>query len=172
MRLDYQPAYDPMPAPENQPSLLYSPPDRTQIPREKIKSGFLSALKNSRRAEIARGVTTIGPHRDEVRFLSNGIDLGIYGSRGQVRTAMMTMKLAEVNWMEEKTGHHPVLLLDEVLAELDEGRREDLLGRISQSSQALLTTTDVDLFNPERIADWQRWRIHAGTLEEVSVPAE
>lgn len=172
LRLDYQPAYDPLPAPENQPSLLYSPPDRTPISKEKIETGFLDALKNNRRMEIARGVTTIGPHRDDMRFLSNGIDLGVYGSRGQVRTAMMTMKLAEMSWMQEKTGHHPVLLLDEVLAELDEGRREDLLARVSQSSQALLTTTDVDLFNPERIASWQRWRIHAGTLEEVSVAAK
>ena len=116
--------------------------------------------------EIARGVTTIGPHRDDLTFLSNGIDLGTYGSRGQVRTTMMTMKMAEVNWMKEKTNHWPVLLLDEVLAELDEDRRADLLARVSQSEQALLTTTDLLLFDPEVINDWQQFHIHDGTLKK------
>lgn len=166
LRLDYHPAFDPIPAPQNQPALLYSPPDRSQLSLEKIESGFRTALKENRRMEIARGVTTIGPHRDDLSFISNGIDLGTYGSRGQVRTAMMTMKLSEVRWMKEKTGYWPVLLLDEVLAELDEGRRADLIGRVSQSKQSLLTTTDVHLFDPQRITGWQRWQIRAGTLTE------
>jgi DNA replication and repair protein RecF len=166
LRLDYQPAFDPMPAPQNQPALLYSPPDRSQLTQEKIETDFLQALKDNRRMEIARGVTTIGPHRDDLSFISNGIDMGTYGSRGQVRTAMMTMKLAEMHWMQEKTGYWPVLLLDEVLAELDEHRRADLMGRVSQSKQSLLTTTDVHLFDPQRVAEWQQWQIHAGTLTE------
>ncbi|MEJ2758186.1 MAG: AAA family ATPase, partial [Anaerolineales bacterium] len=160
------PAFDPMPAPQNQPALLYSPPDRSQLTQEKIETDFLQALKDNRRMEIARGVTTIGPHRDDLSFISNGIDMGTYGSRGQVRTAMMTMKLAEMHWMQEKTGYWPVLLLDEVLAELDEHRRADLMGRVSQSKQSLLTTTDVHLFDPQRVAEWQQWQIHAGTLTE------
>jgi DNA replication and repair protein RecF len=172
LRLDYQPAYDPLPAPENQPALIYTPPDRTQLSVEKIEEGFLQALKSQQRIEIARGVTTIGPHRDNVRFLSNGIDLGTYGSRGQVRTAMMTMKLSEVEWMKQKTGHWPVLLLDEVLAELDEERRADLLSRVSRSKQSLLTTTDIQLFDPEIITDWQRWRIQNGTLQTETIPSQ
>jgi len=168
LRLDYQPAFDPLPISEQQPALIYTPPDRTHFPAEKIEAKFLEALRSRRRIEIARGVTTIGPHRDEIRFLSNGIDLGTYGSRGQVRTAMMTMKLAEVEWMKHKTGYWPVLLLDEVLAELDEERRGDLVSRVSQSKQSLLTTTDIQLFDPDTIAAWQRWRIHQGTLMENS----
>jgi len=164
LRLDYQPSYDPAGETTEQPALLYSPPDRTQFSLDEIESGFLLALKERHRREIARGVTTIGPHRDEMRFLSNGIDLGIYGSRGQVRTAMMTMKLAEMAWMKENTGYWPVLLLDEVLAELDEDRRLDLLQRVTGSKQALLTTTDVQLFDPGQIEDWQRWRIDDGML--------
>jgi len=171
LRLDYQPAFDPLPISEQQPALIYTPPDRTQFPVEKIEAQFLEALRALRRTEIARGVTTIGPHRDEIRFLSNGIDLGTYGSRGQVRTAMMTMKLAEVQWMKQKTGYWPVLLLDEVLAELDEERRADLVSRVSQSKQSLLTTTDIQLFDSETISDWQRWRIHQGTLMEDSKAA-
>lgn len=94
--------------------------------------------------------------------MSNGIDLGIYGSRGQVRTALMTLKLAEMTWMKDKTGNWPVLLLDEVLAELDEDRRADLLARVSQSKQSLLTTTDVQLFDIETIQNWQQWHIEQG----------
>ncbi len=165
LRLDYQPAYDPLPAPPDQPTLLYTPPDRGQFDTARIEAGFLKKLHTLHRSEIARGMTTIGPHRDELRFLSNGIDLGIYGSRGQVRTTLMTLKLAEVNWMKEKTGHWPVLLLDEVLAELDEDRRADLLSRVSQSEQSLLTTTDVQLFDPELIQSWQRWQIDNGSLK-------
>jgi DNA replication and repair protein RecF len=164
LRLDYQPSYDPSGETPEQPALLYTPPDRTPFSLDEIESGFLLALKERHRHEIARGVTTIGPHRDEMKFLSNGIDLGIYGSRGQVRTAMMTMKLAEMAWMKENTGYWPVLLLDEVLAELDEDRRLDLLQRVTGSKQALLTTTDVQLFDPGQIEDWQRWRIDDGML--------
>jgi DNA replication and repair protein RecF len=72
-------------------------------------------------------MTTIGPHRDDLRIAANSIDLGHYGSRGQVRTALLALKLAEVSWLQEKTGHWPVLLLDEIMAELDMKRRSDLL---------------------------------------------
>ena len=164
LRLDYQPSFDPLGEPPEQPALIYTPPDRTGLKLEKIEADFLKALRQRRRYEIARGVTTIGPHRDEMRFLSNGIDLGIYGSRGQIRTAMMTMKLTETEWMRSKTGYWPVLLLDEVLAELDEDRRLDLLQRVDASHQSLLTTTDEQLFDPEQIKDWHRWQIEAGLV--------
>jgi DNA replication and repair protein RecF len=167
LRLDYRPAFDPLPETEQQPALLYTPPDRGKFSREQIESDFLEKLTHLRRLEIARGVTTIGPHRDDIAFLANGIDLGIYGSRGQVRTTMMTMKLAEVDWMKGKTGHWPVLLLDEVLAELDEDRRGDLLARVSHSEQALLTTTDLVLFDPETIKDWRHFQIHNGALQKT-----
>ena len=100
-----------------------------------------------------------------MRFLGNGIDLGVYGSRGQVRTTLMTLKLAEVSWMKEKTGHWPVVLLDEVLAELDHSRREDLLARITDCRQALLTTTDLNLFKPEFIEQSTLWNIAGGRLK-------
>jgi DNA replication and repair protein RecF len=166
LRLDYQPAYDPVPSPVNQLSLLDAPVDRSSVSQEKIKAGFTQALEGIRREEIARGVTTIGPHRDELRFLSNGVDLGTYGSRGQVRTTMLTMKLAEVEWMQAQTGHKPVLLLDEVLAELDHARREDLLNRVGDAEQALLTTTDLNLFHPDFVKQTHVWGINQGRLVE------
>ena len=167
LRLSYQPAYDPMPqAPGQYQLALEAAVDRSGIPVEQIRSGFKEKLIRVRSEEIARGVTTVGPHRDELRFLSNGIDLGSYGSRGQVRTAVLALKLAEVSWMKEKTGHWPVLLLDEVLAELDLQRRADLLLRLADCEQALLTTTDLDLFDPEFVHKNTLWRIQAGRLTE------
>jgi DNA replication and repair protein RecF len=165
LRLAYQPAYDPLPPPPRQYSLpMDALVDRSGISLEQIRQGFLAGLVRLHSEEIARGVTTIGPHRDELRFLSNGIDLGIYGSRGQVRTAMLALKLAEVAWMQAKTGEWPVLLLDEVLAELDLQRRSDLLARLSQCEQALLTTTDLDLFSPDFIQPAKLWNVQGGRI--------
>jgi DNA replication and repair protein RecF len=164
LRLNYQPSYDPLPSPAKQLALMDTPRDRSGISVDKLESGFLDALKKTRGEEIARGVTSIGPHRDELRFLGNGIDLGSYGSRGQVRTTLLTLKLAELEWMHARGGHWPLLLLDEVLAELDEARRADLLGRVAQCEQVLLTTTDFNLFTEDFLAKAGRWQIDAGRL--------
>jgi DNA replication and repair protein RecF len=165
LRLSYQPAYDPLPPPPGQYSLpMDALVDRSGISLEQIRQGFLASLVRLRGEEITRGVTTIGPHRDEIRFLSNGIDLGTYGSRGQVRTAMLALKLAEVAWMQTKTGEWPVLLLDEVLAELDLQRRSDLLERLSQCEQALLTTTDLDLFSSDFVGQAKLWNVQGGRI--------
>ncbi len=168
LRLNYQPAYDPLPKKSLQYALpLDTPLDRSRISLEKIQNGFLECLQQNHGDEIARGVTTIGPHRDELRFLGNGVDLGTYGSRGQARTAMLSLKLAEVEWMKEKKGEWPVLLLDEVLAELDAERRQDLLSGLSASEQVLLTTTDLDLFSPEYIQKSTLWQVRGGRVEET-----
>jgi DNA replication and repair protein RecF len=176
LRLGYLPAFDPLQPPNGRSNgqgeaarqlglLLDAPVDRSSCTPEMIRRGFREALLRLRAEEVARGMTTIGPHRDELRFQANGIDLGIYGSRGQVRTAMLALKLAETRWMKEKTGDWPVLLLDEVLAELDTGRRRDLLDRLSQSEQVLLTTTDLDLFMPEFVQRARVWRVQNGRVE-------
>jgi DNA replication and repair protein RecF len=165
LRLNYQPAYDPLPKRPGQFTLsLDAPIDRSGIKLDQIRAGFKEQLQQIRQEEIARGVTTIGPHRDELRFLSNGMDLGYYGSRGQVRTAMLALKLAEVTWIREKTGYNPVLLLDEVLAELDTQRRSDLLDRLGNVEQALLTTTDIALFSPGFVQHATLWKVKEGRL--------
>jgi DNA replication and repair protein RecF len=163
----YQPAYDPLPHPDSQYALpLDTPVQRSGFTREQIRQGFAQRLLGLRREEIARGVTTIGPHRDEVRILSNKIDLGDYGSRGQARTALLALKLAEVSWLKEKTGQCPVLLLDETLVELDIQRRADLLAGLGDCEQALLTTTDLKLFAPEFVQENVVWRVVGGRVEE------
>ena len=165
LRLVYQPAYNPLTQPDGQISLpMQSSEDRTGISREKIQQGFKEHLLALRREEIIRGVTTIGPHRDDMRIINNGIDLGDFGSRGQIRTALLAIKLAETDWLKEKTGHWPVLLLDEVLAELDVQRRLDLLEYVRKYEQAILTTTDPNLFSPQFVAESAVWNVNEGRI--------
>lgn len=165
LQLRYQPAYEPLETPKEQYALpIDAPVDRRGISVEQIQNGFLRRLGELRGEEIARGMTTIGPHRDELRFYANGIDLGDFGSRGQVRTSLLALKLAEVNWMKEKTGEWPVLLLDETLAELDSQRRVDLLAVLAESEQALLTTTDLTQFPENFVADSVVWQVQTGAV--------
>ena len=165
LRLDYQPAYEPLSLPEGQMMLNVSAvADRSGLSLEEIESGMLSALRKVQREEIARGVTTLGPHRDELRFLSNQIDLGDYGSRGQGRTALLAMKLAEVNWLHQRTGEWPVLLLDEIMSELDPQRRADLLAALAECDQAMLTSTDLSMFEPGFVQTHHVWRVEGGVV--------
>jgi DNA replication and repair protein RecF len=165
LRLQYQPAY----GVEGLNGDQYQLPvtrltDRTDMTLAEIKQGFLLQFQQRRAEEIARGLTTIGPHRDDLRFLSNGIDLEDFGSRGQVRTALLALKLAEVSWMKGKTGEWPVLLLDEILAELDTHRRLDLQETLGEAEQGLLTTTDLHLFDPGFLARAAIGRVQAGLV--------
>jgi DNA replication and repair protein RecF len=165
LRLSYLPSYEPLPSPPGQIELpLEDPLDRSGLGIEEIQGGFREKLLQQQREEISRGVTTHGPHRDDLRFISNGMDLGNFGSRGQLRTALLAIKLAEVAWLKENTGHWPVLLLDEVLAELDDTRRQDLLERLAKTEQSLLTTTDLNLFSDEFRKTAGRWEIRNGQL--------
>ncbi len=165
LRLDYQPSFDPAPQPDGQLGLpIDTVLDRTGISREEIRKGMLETLMSNRGEELARGVTLQGPHRDDFRPRSNGIDLRLYGSRGQNRTAMLAMKLAEIEWLKQRTGDWPILLLDEVLAELDLERREDLLSHISSVTQSILTTADLSMFTEPFQNQATIWQIDAGTI--------
>lgn len=166
LRLHYQPAFDPLPQPQGQLGLkMDTPVNRAGLELEDIRRGFVERLRRIRAEEIARGMTTIGPHRDELRFLANSIDLGHYGSRGQMRTALLALKLAEVDWIRERSGEWPVILLDEVMAELDLERRADLLACLDKSEQAFLTTTDLNLFTPEFVGQAEVWNVQGGNMQ-------
>jgi DNA replication and repair protein RecF len=167
LRLSYEPAFDPLPRPNGQLGLkMETVVDRSRLELNEIRDSFRARLRDLRSEEIARSVTTIGPHRDELRFLANDIDLGNYGSRGQVRTALLSLKLAEVNWMKDRTGEWPVILLDEVMAELDLQRRADLLKYVGESEQVLFTTTDLNLFTPEFVEKAEVWKVEGGKVEK------
>jgi DNA replication and repair protein RecF len=165
LRLAYEPAFDPLAKPEKQLGLkLDTAIDRSSIELNEIQDGFLARLKQIRSEEIARGVTTIGPHRDDLRFIINKADVSDYGSRGQIRTTLLALKLAEVEWMKDRTGEWPVILLDEVMAELDIHRRADLLKYVNKDQQVLFTTTDLGFFTPEFMEGSDIWDVSGGVV--------
>ncbi|MDQ6772297.1 MAG: DNA replication/repair protein RecF [Candidatus Dormibacteraeota bacterium] len=107
---------------------------------------LLGALGAGRREDLARGVSTLGPHRDDVRFRLNERDARAFASQGQQRTAVVSLKLAEAEVVRAVTGEAPILLLDDVLSELDGGRRAALLERVEAGGQVIVTSVDVDPF--------------------------
>lgn len=128
---------------------------------------FGQALNAVREKEIAQGMSLIGPHRDDLRFLVNEIDAGVYGSRGQQRTIALTLKLAEVSFLHSKTGEQPVLLLDDVLSELDAKRRHHLLDAAAKHEQVIITATDLDRFEPEFLKQATLFKVTQGCIEPL-----
>ncbi len=168
LRLEYRPNFDPArpPALTYQMSLALEEPGGLPpgVSAEDLERSFLQRLRQRRKEEIERGMTLTGPHRDEMRFLIGDVDLGIFGSRGQQRTAVLALKMAQLAWMQETTGESPVLLLDEVLAELDSERRAFLLSWVDRVEQAILTATDPEMFSPEFRQRAALFRVEGGIL--------
>lgn len=108
-----------------------------------IKENFHKILKQNRIRDIDKGVTSVGPHRDDFLVLINNVDTKIYGSQGQQRTAVLTIKFSSLNIIKELTGEHPVLLLDDVLSELDFSRRKYILSTIG-GLQTIITCTGIE----------------------------
>ncbi|UCG82960.1 MAG: DNA replication/repair protein RecF [Dehalococcoidia bacterium] len=130
---------------------------------------YHASLQSSRQREIVRGTTLVGPHRDELRFISEDVDIGIFGSRGQQRTVALALKLAEASYMWSKTGDYPVLLLDDILSELDSRRREHILESVARYQQVLITTTDLDHFNPGFVEHAALYDVVAGSIGLLTV---
>lgn len=117
---------------------------------EEIEDQIVQQLEALRTREIARGMTLVGPHRDDLEFRLRGMDLATYGSRGQQRTVVLALKLAESEVMRRETGEQPVLLLDDILSELDQLRRDYVLKVISnRDQQCFITSSDVAQFGQE-----------------------
>jgi len=127
---------------------------------------YQQQLRDSRKKEIHQGVCLLGPHRDDLEFVVNGINVLTYGSRGQQRTAALSTKLAELNYMRLSTGDEPVLLLDDVFSELDHWRREYLLQQVMHHEQVLLTTTDLDSFPREILQKAHVSQIEKGAIQQ------
>ncbi len=169
LELQYQPGFLPAANPSGQMSFGVLGLDlHRQLDAKDIAAQFQERLTAMQREEIERGMTLLGPQRDELRLMVNGRDLGLYGSRGQARTGVMALKLAELEWMHDTLGEWPILLLDEVVAELDASRRAYLLNRIQGATQVLLTTTEPDIFTPDFLSHATRWEIHQGQVISIS----
>ncbi|HID86933.1 MAG TPA: DNA replication/repair protein RecF [Anaerolineae bacterium] len=142
-------------------------PLQPQPQEEELRTPFRAHLQGRRREEIARGMTLVGPHRDDLRFTVGGVDMGVYGSRGQQRTLVLSLKLAEAELMEAEVGEQPILLLDDLLSELDGARRRYLTQRLDRHEQAILTTTDLGDYEEAFLARVLLLRVHGGKIERM-----
>lgn len=160
LRVAYAPAAD---APEGFEERIQAV-DSIDAQRQ-VAQWLESTLESQRDEEVRRGLTVLGPHRDDLRVLLDGRDIDAFGSRGQQRIAVVSLKLAEVQAISVATGELPVLLLDDVLSELDEIRRERLLRRIGDmGGQVIVTATDVRFLQTELLERLPMFQVEAGAL--------
>jgi len=124
---------------------------------------FGSELVRSRERDMKVCSTSVGPHRDDLGFLANGVDLRVFGSQGQQRTAALSLKLAEIELIRSLVHDTPVLLLDDVLSELDQNRQEYLLNSI-HDIQTMITCTGLDEFVNHRFCVNRIFKVAGGTV--------
>ena len=130
---------------------------------ENLVSWYNNALKECREFDIFRGVTSVGPQRDDLEFTVNGKSLKSYGSQGQQRTSALALKLSELEFLRSETGEYPVLLLDDVMSELDETRRRQLLAFVRRENiQTIITATDAAYFPHDEKACY--YQVQAGRI--------
>ena len=131
---------------------------------EEISNNLKKELAERRNEEIARRQSCVGPHRDDIEFKINGSDAVKFASQGQQRTLVLALKLGELEIIREKTGSSPILLLDDVLAELDEIRQNYLLKSIEKGVQTIITSVDTLLFEEDFLKDVKIFKIENGSV--------
>ena len=137
-----------------EPSVEYS---------KNLREVFFMKMKINRKNDIRRRTTTIGPHKDDLKLLSNGIDIRNFGSQGQQRTAALSLKLSEIKLIEEETGENPILLLDDVLSELDRERQNFLINSLSDI-QVFITTTELSEEVEKSLGNIKYFDIESGSI--------
>ncbi len=139
--------------------------DGAREDQPRIAAAFQAAIETARPEEFRRGVTVVGPHRDDVVFLIGGRELASYGSRGQQRLGVVAYRLAEIDIIDEVAGERPILLLDDVLSELDSVHREKLLTAVAACNcQVIVTSTDAGTLEHPVLQDLPMARILDGAL--------
>ena len=131
---------------------------------EHIQWEFLKALDERKTEEMRRCQSCVGPHRDDIIFYINNQESTKFASQGQQRTIVLALKLAELDLITDKTGDSPILLLDDVLAELDDIRQNYLLKSINSNTQTIITSVDTILFEDEFLKDVKIYKIENGSL--------
>lgn len=146
--------------------LLYQPsiPHESQE-TEHLYSQFQARFQERAMAEQAQGLTLVGPHRDDVALVIDNTPARQYGSQGQQRTLVLALKLAELELIEAVIGESPVLLLDDVLAELDLNRQNQLLDAIQDRFQTILTTTHLGAFDAKWLKSAEILTVNAGKIQ-------
>jgi DNA replication and repair protein RecF len=153
------------------PDVQYAPAAHI-TPGEEIpalQDELLRELKEKEREEWKRGLTLVGPHRDEFAFHLNGINLQKYASQGQHKSFLVALKIAEFFYLKERREETPVLLLDDVLSELDQERSRRLLAHVTALGQTIVTTTDQTPFVDALLRgdDHRRYYVEQGTCTPV-----
>jgi len=131
-----------------------------------LRELFIDSLIAKRDQEISRGYTVIGPHRDDIILKVNEMDLRKYGSQGQQRTAALSLKLAELEFMKSETGEYPVLLLDDVFSELDGLRRKALINIIADKIQTIITATDGENLSGLKNNSYNVYQVKKGRVKK------
>src|SRR4051812_12005257 len=137
------------------------------VATETTRDALRRRLIDTRDKEMWNGATLIGPHRDDVVFVSDDRELSSFASRGQQRTAILAYKLAQLDVLGAASPQPPLLLLDDVFSELDPDRRAHLVRRIGELPQAFVTTTTTDDLDPALVAASTVWNVSAGHLERA-----
>ena len=153
-------------AAEESLQLLYRPtiPIENDTP---TSNSILLALEGSRTRDISQGATSIGPHRDDMSILINQNVASRYASRGQARTAVLAIKLAESAYLKERRESEPLLLLDDLLSELDTVRRGQIMEHIIQYKQCIVTTAELDSVPNKYISVANNLRVNNGIIIPV-----
>lgn len=131
---------------------------------EEISQQFKQKIEERKKEEIQRRQSLVGPHRDDIIFYINSQESTKFASQGQQRTVVLSLKLAELDIVTQKTGEPPVLLLDDVLAELDDIRQNYLLTTINENIQTIITSVDTLLFDEKFLEDVKVYKIENGTV--------
>ncbi|MGN0529394.1 MAG: DNA replication/repair protein RecF [Eubacterium sp.] len=143
--------------------LKYCPGDKFTADIEEIEKYLLFVLEQNRTQDIFNKTTSAGPHRDDIEILINGINARLFGSQGQQRSCVLAIKLAEAGLLKNLTGEEPVILLDDVMSELDEGRQDYLLNHI-KDRQVFITCCDKNTIL--KLKQGKTFHINGGRLEE------
>lgn len=125
---------------------------------------FMIKLSQVKEQELRRGVTLVGPHRDDLLFYINDKEVQTFGSQGQQRTTALSLKLAEIELIREEVGEYPILLLDDVLSELDQFRQTQLIETFQNKVQTFITTTGIESIDLSKLENASVIHVRSGSL--------
>lgn len=150
-------------------SILYKPSldVSEEFDSSKMITIFENQLETVKQREIDRGVSLVGPHRDDIQFGVNGRDVQTFGSQGQQRTTALSVKLAEIELIYSEIGEYPILLLDDVLSELDDYRQSHLLHTIKDKVQTFVTTTTTSGIDHQTIKEADSFLVNSGEIMKL-----
>lgn len=147
--------------------LKYNPSiDCQEYSENDIKRSFINSLEKFLSIDVKRGVTHKGPHRDDILFFINGSEVRTYSSQGQQRTALLSLKISELKYIDVETEELPVLLLDDVFSELDKERQKYLVEFI-KNIQTIITCTDVEYLEKLNVKGSKVYKVSNGQVEEA-----